>query len=172
MIVDSLLSDQTVKDLDSKSDRYQAMVYPLDDGLLDRVMSLTLPGKTVFLFSGSWRLEVDAVYIELKHFQDCRLNWHPRTLFAEPNQKDFYHYMLTKLQPQNFVILHSDYWTGHRPLDRILQDLDDLASIAPRVICSLPQRHANFNKLTLSVQDLCDLYLGVDIFNDSLIITR
>jgi len=172
MIVESLLSDHIAEDIDSKSDRCRAMVYPLDDGLLDRVMSLTLPGKTVFLFSGSWRLEVDAVYVELKHFQNCRLKWHPGTLFAEPNQKNFYHYMLRKLQPQNFVILHSDYWAGSRPLHRILQDLDDLAGIAPRVICSLPLRHANFNKLTLSVQDLCDLYSGVSVSGDSLVIVR
>lgn len=172
MIVDSLLSEHVSKDIDRKSDRCRAMVYPLDDGLLDHVMSLTIPGKTVFLFSGSWRLNNDAIYIELKHLQDCKLSWHPNTVFAEPNQKKSYLYILKKLQPQNFIILHSDYWTGHRPLVDILSDLDELVKIAPRVICSLPLRHANFNKLTTSVQDLCDLHTGVSVLNDNLLIMR
>lgn len=172
MIVNSLLSEHVAQDIDIKSDRCRAMVYPLDDGLLDHIISLTLPGKTVFLFSGSWRLNMEAVYIELKHLQDCRLQWHPNTLFAEPNQKNSYLYILKKLQPQNFVILNSDYWTGHRPLVDILLDLDELKKIAPRVICSLPVRHANFNKLTTSIRDLCDLYPGMNVFNDNLVITQ
>lgn len=171
-MVDSLLSNHVDLRIDAKSDRCQAMVYLLDPGVLDHVMSLILPGKTVFLFSGSWRLDIEAQYIELKYWQDCALRWHPNTLFVEPTQKDFYHYVLMKLQTQNIVILHSDYWTAHRPLGDIIKDLDYLNKISPRVICSLPLRHANFNKMTTSVQDLCDRYPGAGLFDDCLVIAR
>jgi len=172
MIVDSLISSQVLDSITSRTDQYQVMVYPLEEGVLEHVMSLTVPGKTVFLFSGGWRLDIDAVFLELRCFRDCEIHWHPKTLFVEPQEKNFYQYVLNKLQPQNFIILHSDYWTGHRPLADVISDLEELRKIAPRVIFSLPLERANFNKLTTSVQDLCNRWPGLEIVNNSLVITR
>lgn len=155
----------------SKTDRYLAMTYNrTDNDLLEHVMSQTLPGKTVFLFSGSWSLNIDAVYVELKCFKDCTLPWHPNTVFLDPQQNFFYHYVLNKFKAQNFIILDSDYWTAHRPLADIMTDLESLNQIAPRVICSFPLVHANFNKITTSVQDLCNKFTKVSVFKDSLVI--
>lgn len=171
MIVDTMINNFS-DSLVSKTDRYRAMVYaPLDDGLLEHVMSSTRPGKTVFLFSGSWNLCMDAMYVELRCFKDCALPWHPNTLFLEPEQKNFYHYVLAKCEAQNFIILHSDYWLAHRPLADIMSDLSDLNQIAPRVICTLPLKHTNFNKMTTSISDLLDRWPQITLFNNSLVIT-
>jgi len=172
MIISDMTLDNISESVVDKTDRYRAMIYDLPPGLTDHVKSLCLPGSTTFMFSGSWRLDMDSTYLELKFFRDCYLAWNPKTLFLEPQQPDLYFYTLKKLQQSNLIILHSDYWCGHREFDEIVTDLDHLKSFASCVICTVPIRHTNFNKLTTSVDDLCQSYKGVSVFQDSLVMIR
>jgi hypothetical protein len=159
-------------DVIAKTDRYRSMVYSVPMGLIEHVKSLCQPGSTVFMFSGSWNLTLDATYLELKFFQDCDLRWHPKTLFVEPQQQDLFFYTLNKLQPTNLIILHSDYWCGHRPFDDIIEDIARLKSFASQVICTMPIKHSNFNKLTTSVADLCRIHEGVSVFQDCFVMIK
>lgn len=172
MIINSLILDPILEDTLSKTDRQKVMVYPISPNIINHVMSKTLPGSTAFLFSGSWRLNIDAVYLELRHFRNSDLCWHPRTLFVEPQDPILYHYTLTKLKCNNLIVLHSDYWCGHRPLENIVADLDFLHQFSDRVICSVPIKHTNFNKLIMSVEDLCQRYPGTSVYDDSIIMVR
>lgn len=169
MIIDALTDAAAQTPEHEAADRYRGMVYGLPPALLQHVMTLVEPGPVAFLFSGSWRLNIDATYVELKSYRHCGLPWHPNTIFVEPERPDLYQYALRHLQASTLVMLHSDYWTGHRPVWEIFEHMQQLCPPS-RVICSLPLAHANFNKLTHSVSDLCDQMPALSVFDDSLIL--
>ena len=159
-------------DVKLMTDRYLAMVYPVTQRLVDHVMWCAGAGPTAFLFSGSWRLALDAKYFELRKFRHSQLEWHANTHFVEPEETKLYHYALQKLACHALVVLHSDYWTLHRPLEDLIEHMDQLKPHTERVIVSVPVSHANFNKLSLSLEDVCARYPAVHVFDDSLVIVR
>lgn len=156
------------------ANRYRFMVYDLSDALVTAVEEMLLPGKTLVLFSGSWRLELWATYVEIKQFAHCGLAFHPNTLFVD-HQSHWFDYLLEKFQPVNLLILHNDWWVGHRPLNQLVEMIDDLyqhvQSQNGQVILTLPLIHVNFNKLTMNTQDLLNATNGT-LIDDSLIVCK
>jgi hypothetical protein len=168
----SLLRD----DPDSQTRRFKIMVYdPIPDAVLDHVQKLLLPGPTVCMFSGSWRLQLAATYLELRQFKNSKLAFHPRTLFVNLDETKLFHLTLSCLSPANLLILHNDWWTGHHPVDNLVTKLDNLCQYVQgqqgQVICSLPLVHLNFNKLKYSNNDIALRFDGT-IVHDSMILVR
>lgn len=173
-IIDSYFSDLLTEDTDTLRARYQFMSYALTDNILPAVAQRLRSGVTVFLFSGSWKLEFDAVYIEPKIFQHVGLQFHPRTIFIKPELEKLYQLTLKSLNPTNLIILHSDFWLGHRPIEQVVQGLNDLTDyIAPggQVLCTCPVNHLNFNKLKFSTNDIVQV-LDAELVDNSIFITK
>jgi hypothetical protein len=145
-------------------------MYDVESDVINHVNNLLTNDKTVVMYSGSWRFDLDAVYLELKMMQDCNLQFHKSTLFVEPMQPKLVNLTLKSIRPKNIAILHSDYWTAHQPVDQLLEKMDSLLQyVQPggQVICTVPLIHLNFNRLTRTYQDL-----GFDIVGDSVVIVR
>ena len=162
-------------DAKSLAAQYSYMVYPISSTVVDQVKKLLLPGKTVAMFSGSWRLSLDACYIEIKKYQHCELEFHPDTVFVDHQNIQLFDYALSKLQVTNLLILHNDWWTAHLPITDLLEQLDVFTKhVRPhdgQVICTLPLIHVNFNKLTTSVDMLVSMTGGI-IVDDSIVFVR
>lgn len=175
--VESYLSfpDLLRQDPATMARRYKAMIYDLPLSVLHHVKQMLLPGSTVCLFSGSWRLYLDATYLELRQFQNCNINYHPNTLFVNHEEPQLFDYVLTKLSPTNLLVLHNDWWTAHNPVEQLIEELDILLKhVQPsqgQVICTLPLIHVNWNKLKMSVDDMANLVDAV-VADDSMIFVR
>lgn len=174
-IVESYSNQLLKNDSASLANRCEFMVYPIAPSLIDYVKNFLIPGKTIVMFSGSWRLHLNATYIELKMFKNSFLKFHKSTLFIDYNKSKLFDYVLSKLKASNILILHNDWWTSHLPLEHLVLQLDKfLKYVKPQkgqIICTLPLIHANFNKLTMTVNDAAMSVNGT-VFKDSLVIIR
>lgn len=177
-IVESYLTDSDLlrKDSLTLTRLYEFMVYdPIPDAVLDHVKKILLPGLTVCVFSGSWRLALADTYLELRLFKHSQLSFHPHTLFVDADETKLFELTLTRLAPRNLLILHNDWWTGHHPMDKLVDNLDRLCKHVRaqegQVVCSLPLIHLNFNKLKYSNNDIALQFNGT-IVHDSMILVR
>ena len=169
-IVDSYLTGPVLNDQISLSTRYQYMMYDIEPKIIEHVGNLLLGEKTLVMYSGSWRLNFDATYIELRMMKNCSLNFHKSTLFVEPKEPKLVELTLKSIRPDNIAIIHSDYWVGHQPIEQLIKNIDNLVRyVQPggQVICTVPLIHVNFNRLTTTYHDL-----GFDIVDDSIVIVR
>lgn len=177
-IITSYVTDASLvrQDPETLAKMYKVQVYdPVPDPVVDRVTHLCRPGKTVVLFSGSWRLNLNATYIEHRRYRDVPIHFHANTLFLDHNQSDLFELTLHKLMPTNINILHNDWWTLHRPVQDLTAWLDGflpfVKSRQGRIICSLPLIHLNFNRLKYGYDDIAQQISG-EIVHDSMIIVR
>ena len=177
-VVESYLNDADLllDDPITQARRYKFMIYdPIPDIVLDHVKKLLQPGPTVCMFSGSWRLSLPAIYLELRQFKHSQITFHPQTLFVNPDEAKLFELTLNRLCPVNLLILHNDWWTGHLPVDQLSKNLDGLCKHVRaqqgQVICSLPLIHLNFNKLKYSNHDITMQFDGT-IVDDSMILVR
>ena len=175
-IVGSYL-DKSALDPGAAALRYRYMSYDINNSIVSAVKNQLLEGTTIFMFSGSWRLDFAATYLELRLFRNCGLPFHRSTLFVEPNELKLFNLTLSRLAPTNLVILHSDYWCHNSSVEDLLNRLDQLLLyVQPggQVICTVPLRHIHFNRLTMSTADLLEQTNGIQIsnFDNSIMIVR
>lgn len=177
-IVESYLTNSELlcKDPQTMARRYNFMVYnPVPDAVLDHVRKILVPGPTVCMFSGSWRLALADTYLELRQFKHSQLSFHPRTLFVNPAETTLFELTLNRLSPANLLIIHNDWWTAHHPVDQLIENLDNLCQYVRaqqgQVVCSLPLIHLNFNKLKYSNHDIALQFNG-SIVHDSMVLVR
>lgn len=177
-VVESYLNNADLLRTDNitQARRYKFMVYdPIPNSVLNHVKTLLLPGPTVCLFSGSWRLALPATYLELRQFKHSQITYHPHTLFVNPDETKLFELTLTRLCPVNLLILHNDWWTAHMPVDKLITKLSDLCCYVRaqlgQVICTLPLIHLNFNKLKYSNHDIAEHFDGT-VLQDSMILIR
>jgi hypothetical protein len=174
-IVDSYITGATLPDdPETLATRCRFLSYNVDPDVLTCVENILLPGQTTFMFSGSWRLNYDATYIELKMFETAQLEFHKSTLFVEPENIKLYNLVLKSLSSVNLIILHSDYWVQHRTVEQILVRLDQLLPYVQeggQIICTVPFNHIHFNRLTTTRENVLTEIGGYQI-NDSIVIVR
>jgi hypothetical protein len=174
-IVNSYVTEsKLLDDPGTLANRCKFLSYPIDTDVLDCVKNMILPGKTTFMFSGSWRLDFDATYLELKMFKNANLEFHKSTLFVEPENPALYRLVLNKLLSTNLVILHSDYWVHHQTVDQLVDNLDQLLEYVPaggQVICTVPFVRVHFNRLTTTYKNVLEKTNGQQI-NNSIVIVR
>jgi hypothetical protein len=169
-LVNSYLTGPLLTDDTSLARRYQYMMYNIPVEVVEFITPLIQTEKTVVLFSGSWRFTFDFIYIELKMMENCGLNFHKSTLFIDHNNHPLFDLTLKSIRPKNIAILHSDFWTAHQPVDQLLSKLDQLINyVQPggQVICTVPLKNLNFNRLTTTYSEL-----GFNIVNNSAVIVR
>lgn len=158
MIIESYHDHPLRRDPVSQAKMYASMVYPLSDTIINHVHKVLLPGKNVGLFSGSWRLNLDSTYIEMKKFRHCDLNFHANTIFVDHFNFTIFDYVLHRLRPKNLLILHNDWWTAHQPILELIERVDTYLKYTRKndgqIIFTLPLVHLNFNKLTTNLDSL------------------
>lgn len=165
----NLIDNQEVLD-----QRFQRTVYAMSSGLLEHVQSLLLPGNTVVMFSGSWRFNLDATYLEAKVFQKTKLPIHQRTWFVEPDNSELFNKVLEQLAPKNLLLLHSGFFCNYESLDQIMIKISlyqQLINTGSQIILTIPQNRVDFNRLKYSCEHVSQ-NLSIDFFNDSFIVQR
>lgn len=169
-VIESYIVDPLLNDTVALTNRYQYMMYDITPTIIEYVNNLLLDGKTLIMYSGSWRFDLEATYVELRMMRYCNLNFHKSTLFVEPNEAKLIELTLKSINPVNIVIMHSDYWVAHQPIEQLIKSMDNLLKYAQpggQVICTVPLIHLNFNRLTTTYHDL-----GFNIVDDSIVIVR
>lgn len=157
MIVEYIRNNHT-NDPTVIADIVDALSYPVSARVLDHVQNISPHQDITWLFSGSWRLPFASRYIELRCFRHANVGWHANTLFLEPEESTTYHYMLAKLRIKTLVILHSDYWVSHKPIELLMQELKDISCWSDQTVLTVPIKHTNFNKLKYSTADICQSF--------------
>ena len=162
----------TIKDTPSVVDaRFIASVYPINNNILSCVKNCLLAGPTVVICSGSWRLDLDAIYIESKVFQATTISYPPKTYFTDLGNKHLISCVLDKMQPTNIAFVHSGFFTSYRKIQNIMQDIEWYAQYGKQVIMSSPTNKFDFNRLTTPLAQLAQ-DVGGFIVEDSIIVQR
>lgn len=153
---------------------YEKTIYPISAELVENVKNRLVPGKTVILFSGSYRLNFDGVYIENSMFKNSDKLHHPGTYFVNLDKPEILNLVLTKSKPSNILVLHSYEFCKYGNIDEILKDLDSLKKYLVadgQLILTIPHVRINFNRLTTDLNQLT-YSINADLVGDDLIIVR
>jgi hypothetical protein len=147
-------------------------VYPMSDQLINCVVD-QFDSNAVMLFSGSWRFNLNAMYIEHKGLQSATKDFHANTLFVDPDNKFLFDYTLQKLKPKTLAILHSSIFFKYRKISDVMIDLHKLKTLIDpqgKIIATIPHNRIDFNRLTTPVSQLAK-EISAECVEDSLIIT-
>jgi len=87
MIIENIFSSDLTKDPKILANLYIHTKGSIADDTWKYVENNLLSDKVLFLHSGSWRFDKDAVYIENDYLQNYSLNWHPNTKFSHDINK-------------------------------------------------------------------------------------
>jgi len=169
----SSYSDSTIKTTPAiLAERAERTVYPISDHLINSIVG-KFDSNTVILFSGSWRFNFNAVYIEHKGFQLATKDFHTNTLFVDPNNRSLFEYTLQKLKPKTLAILHSGTFLKYRNISDVMINLNQLKTfIDPqgKIIATIPHNRIDFNRLTTPISQLAK-EISAESVEDSLVIT-
>lgn len=146
-------------------------VYQVSETITNSIKNSFLPGNTVILFSGGFRLDFDGTYIEPKIFKEADLPWQKNTIFIDSDNQQVLEYTLKKLNISNLAIVHSTVFLKYRTLDKIYQDIVRLSNFSKKVLVSMPTTRMDFNRLKYSNQDIADKFNGT-LIEDSIIICQ
>ena len=139
--------------------RFQKSIYDISTGVTESIRSKLLPGKTVVLFSGSWRFNFDAVYLEAKIFDRNTISLHSQTYFVEPNNTKLFDKVMHGIHATNILILHSGFFCNYKSLDVIVEQMSTYQQYCPKqIVLSIPQERVSFNRLKYSVNDVAQQY--------------
>ena len=151
---------------------YNISVYPLSDHVINCVESHLSGGPTAILFSGGWRLNFDAVYLEYKNYQNTNIpNLPKKTYFVDVSNTALIHKVLCDLGTKNVLFLHSASFCNYRSLNQLAKNMDDFAVSGAQVILTVPTTRTNFNRLKYSCEDIAQQY-SAEYVDDSFIIKR
>jgi len=163
--IDSYIDD------DYLLDHYLSLLYPMSDNAKNHVQSL-IDGKSCgILFSGGFRFNYSATYIEPKMYKSLAINWQPNTMFVEPENKNVLQYLLKKLKLQNLLFLNNSIFIKYQSWQQILQHIDEYKNYAEQIIVALPVHRFDYNRLKYSVNDITNLMNGM-LIDDTIIVCR
>jgi hypothetical protein len=150
--------------------RFQKSIYPFSTNIEDCVRSKLHKGKTVVLFSGSWRFDFDATYLEVEFFKNNTISLKDNTFFVDPNNIELLDKIMYDQDASNILILHSAFFCNYQTLDTIINQARYYQKFCSKqVILSIPQYAVNFNRLKHSTNDIAQQYQA-EIIDDSFII--
>ena len=151
---------------------YNVSVYPMSTAIINYIKSLLLPGPTVILFSGGWRLDFDAMYLELNSFKTVDIPTIPKnTYFVNPTNTALIHKVLTDVGAQNALFLHSAMFCNYRSVEQLAENVQQYLNSVPQVILTIPTIRTDFNRLKYSCEDIAQQY-SAEYIDDSFIIKR
>jgi hypothetical protein len=110
-------------------------------------------GPVAVLFSGGWRFNFNAVYLEHKIYKNTTLTNHEHTYFIDLDNKSLLNALLKKINAANTLILHSSMF-DYRSLTDIITQLPKYQPPGGQILYSVPHCRVNFNRLKYSVEDM------------------
>ena len=152
--------------------RFQKSMYPISSTVIEHVRSKLCSGKTAVLFSGSWRFDFDAIYLEADFFKNNTISLNESTYFVDPNNTTLFNKAMHDINALNILILHSGVFCNYQSIQTILDKMKSYQQFYPKqIILSIPQERVNFNRLKYSANDIAQQYQA-EILDDSFVIQR
>ena len=157
---------------DAMTQHYNISVYPMSTTVNNHIKSLLQPGTTVILYSGGWRLDFDAVYLELNNYQTLNIpNTPKKTYFIDPKNTALIHKVLCDIDAKNVLFLHSAWFCNYQSMDKLIASMDKFLIYGAQIILSVPAIRTDFNRLKYSCEDIAQQY-SAEYVDDSFIIKR
>lgn len=163
-----------------RTQRFKSSVYNISAPVIKFVQEKLQPGKTVVLFSGSWRFDFDATYLEASFFKDNTMSLSPNTYFVEPVGLDIrpntssdykiFNEIMYNIAAQNILIIHSALFCNYQSMDVIINRMKMYQQFGPKqIILSVPTSGVHFNRLKLTANGVAQQYQA-EIVDDSFIL--
>jgi hypothetical protein len=165
----SVLSKINIVDPTFVADQYRSSLYDISDEIVGWVKSKLVSGTTVILTSGSFRFDIDAIYLEPKYLSSYRLNWHQNTMFVNHENNTLIEYTLKKINPANILILNTGIFIQYRNWTSIDADIKRLKQFTSQIIVTIPSDRFDFNRLRYTNQTIAEK-LNATTMKDTLLI--
>jgi hypothetical protein len=133
--------------------QFQKSVYDISPLIIDYIKTKLQPGPIAVLFSGGWRFDFNAVYLEHKIYKNTTLTNHEHTYFVDLTNKTLLTVLLKKFNVSNTLILHSSMF-DYGSLTDIITQLPEYQLPGGQILYSVPHCRVNFNRLKYSVEDM------------------
>ena len=150
-------SSLKLQDTQVISKLYEKTLYTISDAVLNTVKQQLKPGKTIVLCSGSYRLDIDATYVENIIFKNSDKPHHKNAMFVDLGRDEIVNLIFKKVKPSNILILHSALFCQYRNVEKITADMNHLKQYVDpggQVILTVPHVRINYNRLTTSLDTL------------------
>jgi len=165
----SILSKINIVDSDHVKDQYCSSLYKISNDIVNLVKLKLLAGTTVVLNSGSFRFDIDAIYLEPKYLAQHDLTWHQNTLFINYENNMLLEYTLNKINPTNIVILNSEIFIQYRSWSDIDTEIKKLKQFTTQIIVTVPKHRFDFNRLRYTYETIAEK-LNATIVENTLLI--
>jgi len=140
-------------DPDIVNQQFKKSVYDISPLVIDYIKTKLKPGPVAVLFSGGWRFDFDAVYLEHKIYKNNTLTNHEHTYFIDLDNKSLLNALLKKINASNTLIINSSMF-DYDSLTNIIAQLPQYQLRPGQILCSVPHCRVNFNRLKYSVEDM------------------
>ena len=168
-IIEKYADGNFVNKVDVRTQRFQASIYHISNNIIECVRATLQTGNTAVLFSGSWRFNFDATYLEAKFFEDTTISLKENTYFVEPigldirpscvADEELHDKIMHNINAANVLILHSALFCNYQSMDTIIDRMKRYQRFHPKqVILSVPHERVNFNRLKYSANDIAQQY--------------
>lgn len=168
-IIEKYSDSNFIDNAEVRMQQFQASVYNISTQVIKFVQLKLQPGKTVILFSGSWRFDFDATYLEASFFKNSSMPLNDNTYFVDPNNEEF-DKIIYDIAAANVLILHSALFCNYQSMDTIIDQMKSYQRFRPRqILLSVPHQRVHFNKLKYTATDVAQQYQA-EIVDDSFVI--
>lgn len=152
------------------TERFKKSTYDISQDVIESVRSKLLAGDTVVLFSGGWRFNFDAIYIEHKIFENNTILSKEKTYFVDPTDVKLFDNIMYDINASNILILHSAGFCNYQPMDKIIDKMKNYQKFNPKqIILSIPHQRIHFNRLKYSTSDIAQQYKIKTIHNSFIV---
>ena len=179
-IIEKYVDSTFLDHAEVRTQRFQTSVYPISADVIQAVRSKLHPGKTVMLFSGSWRFDFDATYLEARFFKNSTMPLNENTHFVEPigldirpnvlDDEELFDKIMYNTTAANILILHSVLFCNYQSMDTIIDRMKRYRQFRPKqIILSVPHGSVHFNRLKYTANDVAQQYQA-EIVDDSFVV--
>ena len=152
------------------TEQFQKSTYNISTDVIEFVKSKLHFGNTAVLFSGRWRFDFDAVYVEHKIFKNNSISLKEKIYFVDPTDIKLFDNIMYDINASNILILHSAFFCNYQPMDKIIDKMKKYQKFNPKqIILSIPHQRIHFNRLKYSTSDIAAQY-QIEIIDDSFVV--
>ena len=179
-IIEKYADGNFLNRVDVRTQRFQTSIYHITNNVIECVRSTLQVGNTAVLFSGNWRFNFDAVYLEAKFFEDTTISLKENTYFVEPIGLDIrpngvadeklHDKIMRNTNAANILILHSALFCNYQSMDTIIRRMKRYQQFQPKqILLSVPYERVHFNRLKYTASDIAQHYQA-EIVDDSFVV--
>ena len=179
-IIEKYSDGNFVDNADVRTQRHLASVYNISATVIKFAQSTLRNGKTVVLFSGSWRFDFDATYLEASFFENSTMSLNNNTYFVEPiglgirpngpNDEELFDKIMYNAAAANVLILHSALFCNYQSMTTIIDRMKSYQRFCPKqILLSVPHGMVHYNRLKYTANDVAQQYQA-EIVDDSFVI--